>query len=248
MFTTGNHAVLYIAVALFAVSLALYLAKARVAGVTFLLAGFMLYSLCLAGRAWVAGTFLPNPMMEGPYLLPWCTGVIALLMAARRDGRWGMVLVPLLLFSAFTLVYAKGIIPPTPNKMTLWLVAFFVPEVFAHSCLYCGALFAALLLAGRERTETFHRFMAWGFVLYSVAQVTGAVWCYLGWGNTFQWGPRHMSSAAVWLILAAYLHLKYIPGWNARRRAWFAIAAAIVVLAVTQSNYLHEMGYPRIGG
>ncbi len=248
MFTTGNHLVLYAAAGLFAASLALYLAKARAAGAASFLAGFVLYSLYLAGRGWLAGSFLPNPMVEGPFLLPWCIGVIALLMAARRDDRWGILLAPLLLFTAFAAAYAKGIIPPTPNKMTPWLVAFFVPEVFAHAGFYCGAVFAALLLAGREPAETFHRFMVWGFVLYSVAQVTGAVWCYLGWGNTFQWGPRHMSSAALWLIFAAYLHLKYIPGWNVRRRAWFAIAAALAVLAVTSSNYLHEMSFPRIGG
>ncbi|MBN2160965.1 MAG: cytochrome c biogenesis protein CcsA [Spirochaetes bacterium] len=248
MFTTNNNIYLYIAAGCFAASFALYLLKARASGLFALIAGFCLYSLYLAGRAWIPGMFLPNPMVEGPYLLPWCIGVIALVMAVGRHERWGIALVPLLLFTAFALVYARGIIPPTPNKLTPWLVAFFVPEVFAHACFYCGAVFAAILLAGRDRTETFHKLLVWGFVLYSVAQVTGAIWCFLGWGNTFQWGPRHMSSAATWLIFAAYLHLKYIPGWNVRRRAWFAIAAALVVLAVTNSSYLHEMNFPRIGG
>lgn len=248
MFTTGNHLFLYIAAVIFAASFVLYLIKARSAGLVLFLGGFILYSLYLAGRAWLAGIFFPNPMVEGPYLLPWCIGVIALLMAARRDDRWGLVLVPLLLFSAFALYYARGIIPPTPNKLTPWIIAFFIPEVFAHSCFYCGALFAVLLLAGREQTETFHRFMVGGFILYSIAQVTGAYWCYLGWGNTFQWGARHMSSAAIWLICAAYLHLKYVPGWSGRRRAWFAIAAAVAVLAVSCSSYLREMNFPRIGG
>lgn len=248
MFTTNNHLYLYVAVGMFAVSLALCLARARSAGLTAFLPGLALYSLYLAGRAWSAGTFIPNPVIEGPYLLPWCLGIIVLLMIARRDGRWWYVLVPLLVFSGFALYYARGIIPPTPNKLTPWIIAFFVPEVFAHASFYCGAVFAAFLLAGRERAETFHRFMVWGFVLYSVAQVTGAVWCYLGWGNTFQWGSRHMSSAAIWLIYAAYLHARYIPGWNGRRRAWFAIAAALAVLAVTSSSYIHEMNFPRIGG
>ncbi|HQL83891.1 MAG TPA: cytochrome c biogenesis protein CcsA, partial [Spirochaetota bacterium] len=88
----------------------------------------------------------------------------------------------------------------------------------------------------------------WGFVLYSVAQVTGAIWCYLGWGNTFQWGPRHMSSASLWLVYAAFLHLRFIPGWSGRRRAWFAVAASAAVLGLTWSSYLHEMTFPRIGG
>jgi ABC-type transport system involved in cytochrome c biogenesis permease subunit len=57
-----------------------------------------------------------------------------------------------------------------------------------------------------------------------------------------------MSSAAIWLIYAAYIHLRYVPGWSARRRAWYAIAAAALVLAVANSSYLREMTFPRIGG
>ncbi len=248
MFTTGNHLYLYITLGIFALSLILALIKAGRSSFFVFLAGFVLYTLYLAGRGWIAGVFLPNPIVEGPFLLPWCLGVMALIMAARRDGSWRFLLPLIILFTAFAAWYAKGIIPPTPNKLTLWAIAYFLTAFFSHAAFYSGAIFAALLLAGRDRSETFHSFMVWGFVVYSVAQVVGAIWCYLGWGNTFQWGPGHMGSAAIWLIYAAYIHLRYVPGWNARRRAWFAIAAAVVVLAVTTRSSLHEMIFPRIGG
>lgn len=248
MFTTGNHVYLYISLGLFLLSFILALAKIRKAGFAVFLAGFVVYSLYLAGRGWIAGFFMPNPIVEGPFLLPWCLGVITLIAALRRDGTWRFVLALVLLFTAYAAWYAKGIIPPTPNKLTLWMAAFFLTEVFAHASFYAAACFAAAHLAGRLGPESFHDLLVWGFVSFSVAQVVGAVWCYLGWGNTFQWGPRHMSSAAIWLIYAAYIHLRYVPGWSARRRAWYVIAAAAVVLAVTNSSYLHEMTFPRIGG
>ena len=248
MFTTGNHLFMYAAIGLFAASFLLYILKSRAAGFFLLAAGFVVYSLYLAGRGWIAGVFLPNPVVEGPYLLPWALACIAIIAAAMRDERRGLILLPLLIFSAGAIFYARGIIPPTPNKLTPWATAFFITEVFAHALFYTGAMRAALFLAAEDSIDTFHNYLVWGFVLYSVAQVTGAIWCYLGWGNTFQWGPRHMSSASIWLIYAAFLHLRFIPGWSGRRRAWFAVAASAAVLGLTWSSYLHEMTFPRIGG
>jgi ABC-type transport system involved in cytochrome c biogenesis permease subunit len=248
MFTTGNHLFLYMAIGLFAVSFLLYLLKTRAAGFIVLISGFVMYSLYLAGRGWLAGVFIPNPVVEGPYLLPWCLAVISIFAVARGDEQSGLMLVPLLAFSAGALFYVRGIIPPTPNKLTPWATAFFVTEVFAHALFYAGAFRGAVFLAQKERADAFQGYLVWGFVFYSVAQVTGAIWCYLGWGNTFQWGPRHMSSACIWLIYAAYLHLRFIPGWNGGRRAWYSIAASAALLALSWSSYLHEMTFPRIGG
>jgi hypothetical protein len=247
MFTTGNHLFMYGAIGLFAASFLLYMLGKRAAGFLLLAAGFIIYSLYLAGRGWIAGVFLPNPVVEGPYLLPWCLALMAIFQAAVHDERRGLILLPLLLFAAGALFYARGIIPPTPNKLTPWATAFFITEVFAHALFYTGAMRAALFLATGEGADAFHTCLVWGFVFYSIAQVTGAIWCYLGWGHTFQWGPRHMGSACVWLIYAAYLHLRFIPGWHGIRRAWYALAASAVVLALTWSSYLHEMTFPRIG-
>ncbi|MBP7737574.1 MAG: hypothetical protein KA369_16455 [Spirochaetes bacterium] len=248
MFTTNNHVYLYAAGGIFAAAALLYLLRKRTASLIVLCAGFLLYTLYLFGRGWIAGTFLPNPLVEGPFLLPWYLAVILIIMGLKKSERWGLVLIPLLLSVCFAAWYAKGIIPPTPNKLTLWAIAFFTVEIFGHACFYCAALFAAALLAGKENTDTFHDLAVWGFLLYSIAQVIGAVWCFLGWGNTFQWGPRHMSSTAIWLIYASYIHLRYISGWNVKRRAWFVILASLIVLAVTSSSYLNENSFPRIGG
>ena len=132
------------------------------------------------------------------------------------------MLVPLLLFSAAALFYARGIIPPTPEQADAMGDGLLRHRGIRPRAVLCrGALRAALFLARSDSADAFHGYLVWGFVFYSVAQVTGAVWCYLGWGNTFQWGPRHMSSASIWLIYAAYLHLRFIPGWSGRRRAWY---------------------------
>jgi hypothetical protein len=104
MFTTNNHIYLYIAGGIFALASILFLLlKKKSASALLLAAGLILYTLYLAGRGWIAGVFLPNPMVEGPYLPPWCLGVIAIISAVRRDEQWGIILIPLMLFYAFAI-------------------------------------------------------------------------------------------------------------------------------------------------
>ena len=214
-----------------------------------LIFGYVLYSLYLAGRGWITGVFIPNQMFDAPFLFPWCfaTLIIAYKIFVK-DDRWGLIFLPLFFFLLIAFWYVKGIIPPTPNKLTLWAPAFFFTETFAHASFYCGAIFAAAGLIGTGEPDAFHNFVIWGFISYCVAQVTGAIWCYLGWGNTFQWVPKHMGSTAIWLVYAAYLHLRFIPGWNTSRRSWFAIAAAVISFLINASYYIKELSFPRIGG
>jgi ABC-type transport system involved in cytochrome c biogenesis permease subunit len=249
MFTTNNHIYIYIAGGIFLVSSFLFLLKKKTASFLVLMAGLALYTLYLAGRGWITGTFIPNNMFDAPFFFTWCFGLLILLHRIfARDDRWGVLLVPLLLFTLVAIWHVKGIIPPTPNKQTLWAPSFFITETFAHACFYSGAAFAAVNLIGNNIDETFHAYVVWGFVLYCIAQVTGAVWCYYGWGNTFQWVPKHMGSTAIWLVYAAYIHLRFIAGWSNAKRSWYALAVAIISLVINASYYIKELSFPRIGG
>jgi len=249
MFTTGNDIFLYIPMAAFALSLVLNLLKRNKGAFALFGAGFIVYTLYLIGRGWIGGTFLANPVLEGPYFIPWCVGLIAVVRRFTGDGEdWGYVLVLVILLGAFALFYARGMIPPTPKKVTLLPVIFFGTESLAHACFYAGAVFAVLSLRGNNNGNGYHSFLIWGFILYSISQVVGAVWSYYGWGNTFSWNPRHMSSAAIWLLYAAYLHLRFMQNWNSSKTAVYSAAASVVVLVVSYGHYIHEMSFKRIGG
>jgi ABC-type transport system involved in cytochrome c biogenesis permease subunit len=80
-----------------------------------------------------------------------------------------------------------------------------------------------------------------------VAQVTGAIWCFVGWGNTFSWGARHLGSAAIWTFFAAALHLPLIRGWKSKSAA-MAVAGGVLVFYISYSSYLREMQFMRVGG
>jgi len=249
MFATGNHLFLYGAGGLYAAALILALAHLRRAAFGPLAIGFALHTLYLVGRGWLAGVFYANPIFEGPFFLPWCLVACTSIAFARdRD----LPLAPLLGLSVGFMIlaaaYAKGVVPPTPKKMNALAAAFFFTENTGHALFYCGAVLAVRSLVLRGAGDAGQSMLVWGFVAFSVSQVVGALWCYVGWGNTFRFSTRHFTSAAIWIAFAAYLHLRFTPGWGARRRAAFAAIAAVVTFVASYGNYLREMAFPRVGG
>lgn len=244
------HWLFYGATALYLLAAALVFLKKPRLSLAGLLAGFTVHTAYMVSRGWIGGTFVPNGITDSVYLLPWgiAAVLITLYMVQKRDDiLYGLVL--LSLFTLFAVYYPDGMIPPTPRKLTLWAQAFFFSEILAHALFYCAGFFGLLSIMKKERWEfNITTMLVWGFVFYSIAQVTGAVWCYKGWSALFKWSPRHMQSATIWLLYANFVHLKYIPGWTARKKAFYAVAAAVVVLVFTMGSYLHEMSFPRIGG
>lgn len=161
-----------------------------------------------------------------PFAIVW-TGVVLLLVLA--------------------LLSLHGMLPPS-RKLPPLAIGFFATELPSLALFYCGAILAGIELWRNDHTEAFHRFLVWGFVLYSASQVIGALWCYYGWGNTFRWSARHMASASIWLAYAAYLHLRFVPWWTARRRAWFALGATSLAFGQTTATYIYTHVIKQIGG
>jgi hypothetical protein len=146
------------------------------------------------------------------------------------------------------LIYPKGVFPPSPQGQTVFSSLFFFFEVLAHACFIMGAWYALSYLRGNDDTRFFHSFIIWGFIFYSIAQVTGAIWCYLGWGSLFNWSQRHLQSAAIWCFYAAYVHLRFLPAWDLKRKAAYSLAGFALVLFFIYLGHLREVNMPRLGG
>jgi ABC-type transport system involved in cytochrome c biogenesis permease subunit len=140
------------------------------------------------------------------------------------------------------------LIPPSAKSPSLFSPVFFLFEILAHGLFIAAAVLAGRSLRRPESFEPAHRLAVWGFLSYSIAQVTGAIWCYLGWSVPFQWGFRHLHSAVTWLSYVNYLHLRYIPWWTSRRKAWYLVSAALILLAYLIVLLVGESRQLRIGG
>jgi ABC-type transport system involved in cytochrome c biogenesis permease subunit len=244
------HALLYAAAAMYAAAFLLHLAGKGRGSFAALCSGFVVHTAYQVTRGWIAGIFIPNGMFDGLFLISWGMALAVILSKLLSDSEmsWESAAAPIFLFAVLALVYPKGLIPPTPNKLTVWANIFFLTEVTGQACFYLAGWFAAVGIFTKRVTNNYHSLIVWGFVLYSIAQVTGAVWAYIGWATTFRWGSRHLQSAVIWCYFAAYLHLRFLPRWGAREKSWYAAAGFFVVAFNSLGSHLHEMGFPRIGG
>ncbi|BBO90156.1 hypothetical protein [Desulfosarcina ovata] len=248
MFTTGSLACLVAAAGGYGMALIFYLRRWPYAGRAALAIAFVLQGLYLLGRGWLGGVFVPNPIFEGPFLLPWSIALIILIRSlVDPDAPIAVTLMLVIGLTLFSIFYPQGMIPPSPKKLNIWALFFFTSESMAHALFYIGAGVATMSLFGKTPADGHLTWIVWGFIAYTIAQVTGAVWCFLGWGNTFSWGARHLGSAAIWTFFAACLHMKFIPAWN-RRNALVTIVGAMLVFFISYGNYLREMRFPRVGG
>lgn len=213
-----------------------------------LLGAFVLHAGFLAARAMALGAPSLNAVFEERVFLPFCLAAIALwLWGSLRNGEAAAVAVAAAVSALLALPLDKGVIPPSP-KSASWLVPlFFSCEILAHA-LFIAAAALACRRRGESSLAPAHRLAVWGFVLFSAAQVSGAAWCYLGWSVPFQWSFRHLHSAALWCAYAAYIHLRFLPGWSERGRAAYLGAGALLLSAYLAALQFIEAGQLRIGG
>jgi cytochrome c-type biogenesis protein CcsB len=91
-----------------------------------------------------------------------------------------------------------------------------------------------------------YRLLGWGFVLLTLAILSGALWAKHTWGRFWSWEPRESWSLITWMLYAALIELRLTIGWRGRRAA----ALTIVVFGVLVVSFVGvSLLYPgRHGG
>jgi cytochrome c-type biogenesis protein CcsB len=79
-----------------------------------------------------------------------------------------------------------------------------------------------------------YRLLVAGFILLSLAIVTGAIWAGTTWGHFWSWEPQESWSLVIWLMYAAILESRLTAGWRGRRVA----ALTIVVFTVLVGSFV----------
>jgi len=79
-----------------------------------------------------------------------------------------------------------------------------------------------------------YHLLGWGFLLLTLAIVSGAIWADATWGNFWSWEPKESWSLAIWLLYAALLESRLTVGWRGRRAA----ALTIVLFSVLVGSFL----------
>jgi cytochrome c-type biogenesis protein CcsB len=75
-----------------------------------------------------------------------------------------------------------------------------------------------------------YRFVAGGFIFYSLMMVSGCFWANQVKGNYWNWDPVEVWSLVSWLTYGIYLHLRITFGWRGRKSAWYALIALFAMI------------------
>jgi hypothetical protein len=224
-----------LAACLYGLSLIAFLLKREKTSVALLGVGFLLNTAYQLGRGWHYGILLTANLVTGVYLIPWFLAIIALILRLRgRSVRMALtILVPLCITAGMALVLGSATIPPPGIKSTPFSTLFVLFDALAHACFFAAGWFAILFLVRRLNETTFNVFALWGFVAYSISQLCGAIFAYLGWSVAFHWNSKHMMSAAIWCFYCAYLHMNFSPRWSARKKSWFVLVGCLATFVIT---------------
>jgi hypothetical protein len=235
----------------YAIAMIAWLFRQRAVLIAFLLLGWLGHTIFLVHRGGLLGIWSPHALLEETFFLPWCLGGLALglFFPRGKEALAGGVLISLVAFSLLAFLFPWGVIPPNPKSQTVFSWLFFLFEVVSHACFIGGGALAVIYLRQGDRARLFHSLLVWGFIFYSVAQVVGAYWSYLGWATPLHWSNRHLQSASLWCFYAALLHLRYLPVWNLRSEARFSLVGLVLLLLYAYLGPLTETspGH-RIGG
>lgn len=78
-------------------------------------------------------------------------------------------------------------------------------------------------------SETAFRYIAAGFLFYTIMLVSGIIWANQAWGRYWAWDPMETWSLITWAQYAVYVHLHFtFKKLRGTFTAWFAILAVVV--------------------
>jgi cytochrome c-type biogenesis protein CcsB len=79
-----------------------------------------------------------------------------------------------------------------------------------------------------------YRLLGWGFLMLTLAIISGAIWANTIWGHFWSWEPQESWSLVIWLLYAALLESRLTIGWRGRRAA----ALTIILFSVLVCSFL----------
>ncbi|NWF76352.1 MAG: c-type cytochrome biogenesis protein CcsB [Nitrospirae bacterium] len=213
--------------------------------------GFILHTINIIYRYGISG-YIPitNPH-EATSFFTWCIVVLFFILEFRYKvallSSFIMPIVFLLMISSSMM--SREIKPLAPVLQSYWLgihtfLAFLGNAAFAMSFgigfMYLvqehyvkskrlGGLFERLPSL-QTLDEMNYRLITFGFPLFSLAIITGALWAETAWGRYWNWDPREVWSLITWFIYAIVLHARLVAGWRGKRAAVLSIIGFITIL------------------
>lgn len=131
-------------------------------------------------------------------------------------------------------------VPPTLNSIWLVLHVLFI-KISLGTLLIALAFSIFFIMKKRtsvrwldklpdmETTDVYaYRFAGFGFIFWTNATISGAIWAYQSWGRFWGWDPIETWSLITWIFFGVYLHLRRFFGWKGEKAAYFFMLCFVI--------------------
>jgi cytochrome c-type biogenesis protein CcsB len=220
------------------------------AGVWLGIAGVTLNGLSLIAR-WITSG---HPPLTGIYetlsLLSFFMGLVLIFMIKKKWVKpevLGISILPLIMvFILVALINYSEAGALAVSLRSIWLFIHVPIAIFSYALFGVAAVCGVLYLLKNRRhgeeskTESPHdlkvidnvvyRSVAGGFILLTIAIVTGAIWAESAWGSYWSWDPKETWSLITWFVYAIFLHTRLVKGWRGKKAAVIAIIGFVAVI------------------
>lgn len=229
------------------------------AGAWLLAIGFTIHAIAIVVRSFEGGAIAVKTLHEALSVLS-CAIVGAYLVLQRqfRLAVIGAFVAPLAFIGTFSAVLFYSGVRDLPRTLhPVWLPAHVAPALLGYAilavafCVSIAYLVQERQLKSKRRGGLFerlppletldhlnYRFMVWGFSLFTVAIVTGALLAKTVWGEFWSWEPVQVWSVVTWFLYAMLLQSRTV-GWRGRRAARLTIIGfAVLVVSFFSVNFV----------
>jgi cytochrome c-type biogenesis protein CcsB len=220
-------------------------------------AGALLQLIEFANGALQTGNLPVIDFAQSLSFLAWLTALVGLIVIVRfRMQVVGTFVAPIvfIVLGAATLTMREGRLPVPATLRSAWL-PIHVTLAFLGYALFVLAAGVSLVYLVYERRlkakrlslndggaapslekldRVNYHLLGWGFLMLTLAILSGAIWADTIWGHFWSWEPQESWSLVIWLLYAALLESRLTIGWRGRRAA----ALTIILFSVLVGSFL----------
>jgi len=220
-------------------------------------AGALLQLIEFANGAFQTGNLPVIDFAQSLSFLAWLTALVGLIVIVRfRMQVVGTFVAPIvfIVLGAATLTMRDGRLPVPVTLRSAWL-PIHVTLAFLGYALFVLAAGVSLVYLVYERRlkakrlslndggaapslekldRVNYHLLGWGFLMLTLAILSGAIWADTIWGHFWSWEPQESWSLVIWLLYAALLESRLTIGWRGRRAA----ALTIILFSVLVGSFL----------
>jgi cytochrome c-type biogenesis protein CcsB len=222
-------------------------------GTALLIGGIVMQTAALAVSGIEAGTVPVTNFAQSLAFLAWLTALAGLGLILRfRMAVVGAYVAPVVsaVLAIAIVMMKQGRMVVPESLRSAWLPVHVTMAFLGYALFVLAAAVSILYLVYEQRLKTKrpltnaderapslekldrvnYLLLGWGFLMLSLAIVTGAIWADATWGHFWSWEPQESWSLVIWVLYAALLESRLTVGWRGHRAATLTIAVFTVLV------------------